>query len=75
MGENRLDFGKFIDKAFWALITASVIFAANELKSIGNNVSELNEKMAVVLTRLSDTDRRTEQIEHRIHDLEKIIRE
>lgn len=66
--EKRLGFGDFVDRVFWALITGSAIYAASQLRTLGENVSELNEKMAVVISRLGDYDRR-------IMFIEDIIRE
>ncbi len=66
--QRRLDFGHFVDRVFWALITAAVVFAAH-------SVSELNEKMAVVVDHLGYADKRADSHESRIQRLEeKLIR-
>lgn len=72
---KRLEFGKFVDKTFWALLCAVALYSSQELKSIGDNVSELNEKMAVVLSRLSNSDLRMNEINKRLDRLEKITSE
>lgn len=72
---SRLSFGKFVDRCFWAILCAIALYAADELKGMGTNIADLNEKMAVVLTRLSDQDKRFDLIERRVDLAEKTLRE
>jgi len=73
MGEKRLSLKRYVDKAFWLLLCAVIAFAAEELKSIGDNVSSLNEKMATVIERLSNQDHQNDLFEHRLESLEKSL--
>lgn len=79
---SRLSFGKFVDRVFWAILCAIAIYAADQLKEMGSNIADLNKSMAVVLTRLSDYDKRMDNQdvrqaaeEKRMDTMEKIIRE
>lgn len=73
--EKRLTFGHFVDRIFWALLCGIMIYAADQLKDMGKTVGDLNEKMAVVITRLSDYDKQMDMISHRLDLLERIVRE
>jgi len=73
--DKRLTFGHFVDRVFWALICGVMIYAADQLKDMGKTVSDLNEKMAVVISRLSDYDKQMDAISRRLDNLERITRE
>lgn len=67
--EKRLQFGTFVDRFFWLLLTGAIFYSSTQLKVLSNNVQELNEKMAVVLTRLGDYDHRIDQLEQNVTQL------
>lgn len=57
--ERRLDFGHFVDRIFWTLITAAALYTAH-------SINELNEKVAVVIEHMSGTDRRLGVLEDKL---------
>lgn len=59
--ENRLN--HFIDKIIWGLLAGSVVFGVGELRDIGNTISTLNERMAVVVEKVSNHEKRIEHLE------------
>ena len=59
--ENRLNL--FIDKIIWGLLAGSVVFGVGELRDIGNTISTLNERMAVVVEKVSNHEKRIEHLE------------
>jgi hypothetical protein len=59
--ENRLN--HFIDKIIWGLLAGSVVFGVGELRYIGNTISTLNERMAVVVEKVSNHEKRIEHLE------------
>jgi hypothetical protein len=63
--DKRLDFGYFVDRAFWGLLTTSVIYGTMQVKQLSNSVEELNIKMAVVLEKISSQESRLEKLEER----------
>lgn len=67
--EKRLQFGTFVDRIFWLLLTTAIFYSASQLKILSTNVSELNEKMAIVLTRLGDYDHRLDALETNVNAL------
>ena len=67
--EKRLQFGTFVDRAFWLLLTSAIFYSSAQLRTLSNNVSELNEKMAIVLTRLGDYDHRLDVLETNVNSL------
>ena len=67
MSEQRMRFGSFVDHVFLAAISAAAIYAAH-------SINELNEKMAVVIERLSYSDKRADAQDVRLERLERAIR-
>jgi hypothetical protein len=59
--ENRLN--HFLDKIIWGLLAGSVVFGVGELREIGNTISTLNERMAVVVEKVSNHEKRIEHLE------------
>ena len=69
-GEQRFDFGHFVDRSFWALLTAAALYSASTMQQLSKSVTELNEKMAVVVSQLSDQSRRADAQDRRLERLE-----
>ena len=70
--ERRLDFGHFVDRVFWALITGAALYIASQMRLLSDSVDKLNLNMAVVLyqmdsnrARLDKTDVRLDRLEER----------
>lgn len=68
--EKRLNFGHLVDRVFWGLMTSVAIYAASQIRDMSNSIASLNEKMAVVIVQLSDTERRLDAQSRRIEKLE-----
>ena len=69
-----MDFSHFVDRAFWTALTGSALFMASQMHEIGTTVAELNMKMATVIEKMSDQDRRIERLE-RIMERHQRIRD
>ena len=63
-----------MDRAFWTLLTASAVYAANQLKVVSASIEELNVKMGVVVEKISNTDRRVDTLDQRIERIDNLIR-
>lgn len=61
--QQRLDFGHLIDRLFWALITFVVWLGVEELKGLSTRVSDLNEKMAIIVTQVGFHEKRLDVLE------------
>lgn len=64
---HRLDWGHFVDRVFWALLIGSIVYATSQLQTLTKNVATLNEKMAVVIEKVSMQDHRLDRLEQRIY--------
>lgn len=68
---DRLVFGDFIDRIFWALLVGVGAYGVHEIQKLSENVAALNQSMAVVLEKMGSTKERVDKIENRVDDLEK----
>lgn len=59
-----------IQQAFFGLISICSIFIANEFRSMAASVKELNEKMAVVVNKVSDQEKVNENFDSRLRSVE-----
>lgn len=67
---GRLDFGHFVDRIFWALMTSAAIYAAAQLKQVSASVDDLNTKMSMLIERTSNSEKRMDMLERRIERIE-----
>lgn len=72
--DRRLKFSHFVDRIFWALLTASVVYAASELKTVSTSVEELNIKMGVVVEKISNAEKRVDSQDRKIERIEEQLR-
>lgn len=70
---RRMTFGQVLDRVFWSLVTSLGVYASNELKSVNTNISELNKKLAVVVEKMTNTERRLDSQDHLIERIEDRI--
>lgn len=68
---QRMTFAYFIDRLFWALLTACSFYISSKIASLSNSVGRLDVKMSTVIERGNSTDRRIESIEHRLDRIEE----
>lgn len=61
--ENRIS--HFVDKVLWSMLAGSVLMGVNQLKDISTTISTLNERMAVVVERVGNHEKRLDTLEHR----------
>jgi hypothetical protein len=69
--EKRPDFGHFIDRIFWFILTSAVIYCASQMREMGRSVEELNKNMALALYQITETRDRLNKIDSRIDKLEE----
>lgn len=69
---QRLTFGHLIDRLFWFLLTMSVVYAASQLKTMSTSVEDLNNKVSVILEKLSNAEKRADNFDHRLEILENL---
>lgn len=72
---KRLEFGHLIDRVFWALITASVVYAAAQLKAVSDSVEQLNIKMAVVISQITYAEKRADAQDELIKSIQSRLRQ
>lgn len=65
-----MDFQKFIEWAFMAILSGGVIWAASFLGKISQSINELNEKVAIILTRSDGHEKQISSLSERVHTLE-----
>jgi hypothetical protein len=70
--EHRLSFEKFVDKAFWLLLVLIANSIASKVTRIDRNISELNEKLAVAVTKASSETEHAKAVEKRVEVLERL---
>jgi large-conductance mechanosensitive channel len=68
---KRLEFGHFIDRIFWFVLTAAIIYCASQMREMGRSVEELNKNMALALYQITETRDRLNKIDSRIDKLEE----
>lgn len=68
--EARLDFGDIIDRTFWGLLIAIASYGVMQIQDLSKSVAELNQNMAVVLSKMSDSEKRLDKDENRLERLE-----
>lgn len=61
----HISFQKLIEFIFYGLISYTLQDAASSIKELKNSVMELNVKMAVVVTKMGEQDRRLDKLERR----------
>lgn len=59
---NHPDFNLFYDKLSWTAMAVVAAYSANQLSKIGDNVAELNKNIAVVVEKIDDLDKRTDNL-------------
>lgn len=62
---KRFTWEQFVDKAFWMLLISIAGYATTRFDKMTDSLQALNEKMAVVVTKVAEHDKRLDQ-----HDLE-----
>lgn len=68
---QRLDFGHFVDRVFWAVLTATALYCASQIREMGRSIEELNKNMAVVIYQSTETRERLNKIDVRIDKIEE----
>jgi len=63
---SRFDFGHFVDRVFWGLITGAVIYSASQMEKLGASVNELNKNMAVVIEKILTGEKRIDRLEDKV---------
>lgn len=74
MADKRMDFGHWVDRVFWGLMVAVALYASTQLRSLSESVSNLNEKMAVVVVKLNYSEERQNTTDRRVDKLEDQLR-
>jgi len=69
--EEKFTLSQYIDKGFWVLLLAVASYAASQIKEGSKSISELNEKMAVVVSQLGAHDRTLTDHEMRLRKSEQ----
>lgn len=69
----RFDFGHFIDRSFWALLTAAAVYGASQLKTVSESVEKLNIKMGVIIEKISNAEKRLDTQDRRMERIEDLI--
>lgn len=67
---RRLDWGHFVDRAFWGILTAAAIFVSSQINKMSSSIDELNKTMAVVLYQNSESHDRLNKIDARMDLIE-----
>lgn len=62
-------FPQFVDKIFWALMTASAMYVATQVKDLNSSVNELNKNVAVMLIQMSANEKRDDAQDRQIDKL------
>ena len=66
----RLTFDQFFDKVAWACLTAIALYAATQIKSMGDSVQSLNTNVAVVVATMNSQSKTLDSHDERIRILE-----
>ena len=72
MTKENTDFHKWIDKAFFALMTFVAMYATNQVKELTVTVNDLSIKLSVYISRSELRDVQVTDHESRIRKLEGI---
>lgn len=67
---GEMDFDKFVEWGFLGLIAGSVGWASLFLQRISQSISELNERVAVILEKTGWHARQIENLDERVEKLE-----
>lgn len=68
-----MDFGHFVDRVFWLLLTSAALYCANAMREMGKSIEELNRSMAVVVYQSTESRERLNKIDMRIDRLEERV--
>lgn len=68
---SRQNLDRLIDKAFWSLLLAVCTYVAGQAKSLNDNISSLNVKMATVVEHIAYQDKILGTHDKRLNALEK----
>lgn len=71
---QRLAFGHFVDRMFWAVLTGVAIYAAAQLKELSDSVQEMKTQLAVGLSQVGFHEKRLDGQKLRIDILEEQMR-
>lgn len=67
---KRLSFGAYVDKVFWAATIWVATQMAGKVDTISTNIAELNVKMAAIVERTANQEKRIDSLEGRIQAVE-----
>jgi hypothetical protein len=70
--KSRLAFGQWVDKVFWAMTIAIASYMAGQVNNLTQGVNELNAKMAAIVERSSNQEKRMDGFDARLRDLERL---
>jgi CII-binding regulator of phage lambda lysogenization HflD len=68
---TRIVFGDFVDRIFWGLLVVVSSYGVVQIQSLSANVAKLNESMAVVLEKMSNTKDRMDRLEGELEVLKR----
>ncbi len=71
---ERLHFGNFIDRSFWFVITAAVLFCAREFRTLTDSVESLNLKVGAVIEHMGYQDKRLDEHDKKLDQIEDDFR-
>jgi len=72
--QRRLDFGHFVDRIFWFLLTGAALYTASQMRDMGRAVEELNKNMSIVIYQVTEGRPRADKVDSRLDKLEERAR-
>lgn len=71
--KQRLDFSRFVDWAFMAILSTLMSLAVNKISELSKSVNELNTKMEVVISTNAVRDERISVVEKEVREIKKYL--
>ncbi len=71
--KSRLDFSRFVDWGFMAILSTLMTFAVDKISDLSTSINELNTKMEVVITSNAVRDERLSKVERKLEALENKV--
>jgi hypothetical protein len=67
-----MKFGDLVDKVFWAATIGIAGYVASQVNNLSVGVAELNVKVATIMERSSNQEKRLDAIDTRLNRIESI---
>ena len=64
-----MDFAKFVEWAFYGIVGGCSVYGVNVLAQLKDSVSSLNEKMAAIIERTTNHEKRLDKHDEQIENL------